>query len=113
MCTIVLLLQVFGESLTTACNALTVFATQDTQLTGKGASLSREGRETRDTVLGACMGVVSPCVLACGVVRDTVRTEMLRVDASVKTTDVVARMQQCQMAVMRNASKLAESLIRK
>ncbi|CAG2058655.1 unnamed protein product, partial [Timema podura] len=52
--------QVFGEALTTTCNALAVFATQDSKLTGTSAKLSPAGIDTLHDVLSACMGVVSP-----------------------------------------------------
>ncbi|XP_063230528.1 talin rod domain-containing protein 1-like [Bacillus rossius redtenbacheri] len=57
--------QVFGEALATTCDALAVFATQDARLTGVAATLGAAGRDALRRVLGACLGVVSPSVLAC------------------------------------------------
>jgi hypothetical protein len=103
--------QVFGEALTTSCNALAVFATQDTSLTGTGAKLSQTGRDTLHAVLSACMGVVSPCVLVCVVARDlatAVSSGSYKGDG--KEEKAVIRVQQCQAAVVRSASKLGQAL---
>ncbi|XP_021920275.1 mesoderm development candidate 1-like isoform X2 [Zootermopsis nevadensis] len=102
---------VFGEALTTACNALAVFATQDSSLTGTGAKLSQTGRDTLHAVLSACMGVVSPCVLVCAVVHDlatVISSGSYKGDG--KEEKAVMRVQQCQAAVVRSASKLGQAL---
>nr|CAD7409351.1 unnamed protein product [Timema poppensis] len=93
--------QVFGEALTTTCNALAVFATQDSKLTGTSAKLSPVGIDTLHDVLSACMGVVSPCVLVCSIVRDV---------AGHWDDKVVTRVQQCHGAVLRSSNKLTEAL---
>nr|CAD7401568.1 unnamed protein product [Timema cristinae] len=93
--------QVFGEALTTTCNALAVFATQDSKLTGTSAKLSPAGIDTLHDVLSACMGVVSPCVLVCSIVRDV---------AGHWDDKVVTRVQQCHGAVLRSSNKLTEAL---
>lgn len=106
-----ILTQVFGEALTTACNALAVFATQDSSLTGTGAKLSQTGRDTLHAVLSACMGVVSPCVLVCAVVHDlatVISSGSYKGDG--KEEKAVMRVQQCQAAVVRSASKLGQAL---
>ncbi|KAJ9596711.1 hypothetical protein L9F63_012253 [Diploptera punctata] len=103
--------QVFGEALTTACNALAVFATQDAALTGTGAKLSQAGRDTLHAVLSGCMSVVSPCVLVCAVVHDlasTVAAGGCKGDGKEEKT--VTRVQQCQAAVVRSASRLGQAL---
>jgi len=104
-------IQVFGEALTTACNALAVFATQDPSLTGKGAKLSQAGRDTLHTVLSGCMGVVSPCVLVCAVVHDLTKAISSGSYKGIgKEANAVMRVQQCQAAVMRSASRLGQAL---
>jgi hypothetical protein len=102
---------VFGEALTTACNALAVFATQDPSLTGTGAKLSQAGRETLQTVLSGCMGVVSPCVLVCAVINDLTKAISSGSYKGIgKEENSVMRVQQCQAAVMRSASRLEQAL---
>lgn len=101
----------FGEALTTACNALAVFATQDASLTGTGAKLSQAGRDTLHTVLSGCMGVVSPCVLVCTVVHNLTKDiSSGSYNGDGKEDDAVIRVQQCQAAVMRSASRLGHAL---
>lgn len=88
-----------------------MFATQDTSLTGTGAKLSQTGRDTLHAVLSACMGVVSPCVLVCVVARDlatAVSSGSYKGDG--KEEKAVIRVQQCQAAVVRSASKLGQAL---
>ncbi|GLG97664.1 Uncharacterized protein GBIM_04386 [Gryllus bimaculatus] len=103
--------QVFGEALTTSCNALAVFATQDPQLMGSGAILGYAGRETLNSVLSACMGVVSPCVLVCSVVRElALKTGCSTGSGHVRDDKAVVRVQQCQAAVLRSSVKLAHVL---
>jgi hypothetical protein len=102
---------VFGEALTTACNALAVFATQDPSLTGTGAKLSQAGRDTLHTVLSGCMGVVSPCVLVCAVVHDlatAVASGSYKGDR--KEEKAMIRIQQCQAATVRSATRLGQAL---
>ncbi|XP_066999940.2 talin rod domain-containing protein 1-like [Anabrus simplex] len=100
--------QVFGESLTTTCNALAVFATQDSQLTGSGAALSQAGRETLHGVLSGCMGVASPCVLVCSAIHDLAMWGTLgRHDTNDK---VATKVQQCHAAILRSAARLAQAL---
>jgi hypothetical protein len=104
-------MQVFGEALTTACNALAVFATQDPSLTGTGAKLSQTGRDTLHAVLSGCMGVVSPCVLVCAIVHDlaiAVASGSCKGDG--KEQKAMIRVQQCQAAVVRSASRLEQAL---
>jgi hypothetical protein len=104
-------MQVFGEALTTACNALAVFATQDPSLIGTGAKLSQPGRDTLHAVLSGCMGVVSPCVLVCAIVHDlatSVASGSCKGDG--KEEKAMMRVQQCQAAVTRSASRLGQAL---
>ncbi|XP_075231339.1 talin rod domain-containing protein 1-like [Lycorma delicatula] len=95
--------QVFGESLSTCCNAMVVFATQDSTLTGVEASLTVAARDKLNSLLSACMAIVSPCVLVCCLLRQVI--------SSVTTaTKALSRLEQCQSAVTRAAQQLQSAL---
>ena len=101
----------FGEALTTACNALAVFATQDSALTGTGAKLSQTGRDTLHSVLSGCMSVVSPCVLVCAVVHELASAIAAGgYKREGREEKAVTRVQQCQAAIMKSGSRLGHAL---
>jgi hypothetical protein len=57
------------------------------------------------------MGVVSPCVLVCAVVHDLTKAISPGSYKGIgKEANAVMRVQQCQAAVMRSASRLGQAL---
>lgn len=81
---------------------MAVFATQNKSLTGSPAILSKEGRDKLHNVFSGCMGVVSPCVIVCSVVRDIA---LHGTDAK-----LIMKVQQCQAAVIKSSTRLSHAL---